>query len=545
MFCHLHPTPNTHTDSVADLLVCMAGIQDRGPRAKRSLCTSSVGQFRVCAYTALTNRQVCLLGVGKGSERGTFPSNFRCGSILHHPSNWVYILQSPGVDGKLYEIMDQAPRVILYSNHLRAQPDENIGQYGRIVYVLMTDVDEHPLLYFRGIHVAPNVDPDSDGNLGVKQIDLASLARGVTPVVPPEEDHWDQGDGCDWSEDEEEECWSEKEDTAGAPEPGVLPATDVANLVYKVPCWIPRGSPTIFQNKTGDPYNSELVEPEMDTWGAHVLRSKVIPVTFMYWYHNMMDRHHALSAKKWYVPEATGYTAQDLAKMNVEQLAKQMVGYTANLTGTKANKAKLRKLILAMVKQIEIETRTGPQHARDEGSEGGAHAPAASAAIPWSLGDMPCLFGTLTTQRYQWDEIIRIIAPVEPGIEEYWNLSKSKRRELVPLFVAWYCAVGLELSLKTIVAPFFGVSAYVAVFEWSSTGGLVHLHYILWKRGAQRFGVRAEGIVEQADVLVAARFTGQTGSRQTGYRQTRSGQTDRVQTDTVRSDRNASSRGAA
>ena len=101
-----------------------------------------------------------------------------------------------------------------------------------------------------------------------------------------------------------------------------------------------------------------------------------------------------------------------------------------------------------------------------------------------ALGDVPCLFGTLTSQRYHWDGIIRIIAQVE-GIDDHTTLSKSKRRQLVnkyPLFVAWYGAVRLELTLKTIAVPVFGASAYVAVFEWSPTGGMVHLHYILWRK---------------------------------------------------------------
>ncbi len=122
-----------------------------------------------------------------------------------------------------------------------------------------------------------------------------------------------------------------------------------------------------------------------------------------------------------------------------------------------------------MVRQIEIETRVG------NGPES-------------SLGDVPCLFGTLTSQRYHWDEVIRIMAEVE-GIHDYQNISKSRRRALVnkyPMFVAWYCAVRLELTLKTVVVPIFGASAYVAVFEWSPTGGMVHLHYILWKSGALR-----------------------------------------------------------
>ena len=111
---------------------------------------------------------------------------------------------------------------------------------------------------------------------------------------------------------------------------------------------------------------------------------------------------------------------------------------------------------------------------------------------------MPCLFGTLTSQRYHWEGIIRVIAEVE-GIADYSSLSQNKRRELVnkyPLFVAWYSAVRLELCLKTVVVPIFGAHAYVAVFEWSPTGGMVHLHYILWKAGAPRFDVRAEKLTE-------------------------------------------------
>ena len=118
-------------------------------------------------------------------------------------------------------------------------------------------------------------------------------------------------------------------------------------------------------------------------------------------------------------------------------------------------------------------------------------------------GDVPSLFGTLTTQRYHWDDIIRTIATVE-GIENYKDLSKSKRRELVnkyPLFVAWYCAVRLELILKTVVVPLYGGSVYVAVFEWSPTGGMVHLHYILWKRGAPRFDLHAQELQDQAIAL--------------------------------------------
>ena len=77
--------------------------------------------------------------------------------------------------------------------------------------------------------------------------------------------------------------------------------------------------------------------------------------------------------------------------MNTRSLAKQMVGYTANIPGTKASKAHLRRLILSMVRQIEIETRD-PQTA--------------------PLGDVLCLFGTLTSQRYHWEGIIRVIAEV-------------------------------------------------------------------------------------------------------------------------------------
>ena len=71
--------------------------------------------------------------------------------------------------------------------------------------------------------------------------------------------------------------------------------------------------------------------------------------------------------------------------------------------------------------------------------------------------------------------MIRIIADVV-GI-----LSSSKRRTLgnmYPLFVAWYSAVRLELGFKAIAVPYFGASVYVGIFEWSPTGGMVHLHYI-------------------------------------------------------------------
>ena len=82
----------------------------------------------------------------------------------------------------------------------------------------------------------------------------------------------------------------------------------------------------------------------------------------------------------------------------------------------------------------------------------------------------------------------------DAGIDDYKNLSKSKRRELVnkyPLWVAYYCAVRLELALKAVVVPLFGASAYVGVFEWSPTGAMVHLHYVLWKKGAPRFDLQA------------------------------------------------------
>ena len=51
--------------------------------------------------------------------------------------------------------------------------------------------------------------------------------------------------------------------------------------------------------------------------------------------------------------------------------------------------------------------------------------------------------------------------------EKYKSLTTSKRRELVnkyPLFVSWYCAVRLELTLKALVVPIFGASNYVGFF---------------------------------------------------------------------------------
>ncbi len=189
----------------------------------------------------------------------------------------------------------------------------------------------------------------------------------------------------------------------------------------KEPYWIPGAFPTIFQNETGDLHNYVLKEPDLLTWGPHIMRSRgwhaQAHMTFCYWWLNMVQRSQALSAKKWYVrdnPQATGYTLDDLREMSVKALAKNMVGYTQDIPGTRASKAKLRRIILTMVKQIEIETSTAP---------GVENADARA-------GDVPSLFGTLTTQRYHWDDIISIIAMVE-GIDNYQDLSKSKRRELV------------------------------------------------------------------------------------------------------------------
>ena len=75
------------------------------------------------------------------------------------------------------------------------------------------------------------------------------------------------------------------------------------------------------------------------------------------------------------------------------------MGYTASVPGTKASKTRLRRLMLAMVRQIEIETRRdGAVHEESPGT---------------MCGDAPCLFGTLTSQRYHWVDSIRFIAQVE------------------------------------------------------------------------------------------------------------------------------------
>ena len=76
---------------------------------------------------------------------------------------------------------------------------------------------------------------------------------------------------------------------------------------------------------------------------------------------------------------------------------------------------------------------------------------------PCSLGGAPCLFGTLTSQEYQWDGVINIIAHIE-SVEDYSSLSQGKRRDLVnkySFFVAWYYSVHRKLMLKIIVVPIF------------------------------------------------------------------------------------------
>jgi len=271
-------------------------------------------------------------------------------------------------------------------------------------------------------------------------------AQGSTSMPTGADEPWPDT----WNDDEETEAWAagaladpdcSLEDYAeAAPQTGrnaVAPVTDPAlpgkPLVEapefadrvrdtdKEPYWIPGAFPTIFQNETGDLHNYVIKEPDMLTWGPHVMRSRgwhaQAHVTFCYWWQNMVQRTQVLSAKKWYVcdnPKATGYTVEDIRGMSVRTLAKNMVGYTANIPGTRASKAQLRRLILTMVKQIEIETTVVSGAGNSE-------------VVP---GDVPSLFGTLTTQRYHWDDIIRIIATVE-GIDDYKDLSKSKRRALV------------------------------------------------------------------------------------------------------------------
>ena len=82
----------------------------------------------------------------------------------------------------------------------------------------------------------------------------------------------------------------------------------------------------------------------MLTWGPHIMRSRgwhaQAHMTFSYWWLNMVQRTQVLSAKKWYVrdnPKATGYTVDDIRGMSVRTLAKNMVGYTANIPGTRAS----------------------------------------------------------------------------------------------------------------------------------------------------------------------------------------------------------------
>ena len=41
----------------------------------------------------------------------------------------------------------------------------------------------------------------------------------------------------------------------------------------------------------------------------------------------------------------------------------------------------------------------------------------------------------------------------------------------------------------------------MAVFEWSPTGGMVHLHYILWKDRALRFDLQAAELFDKAKAL--------------------------------------------
>ena len=58
-----------------------------------------------------------------------------------------------------------------------------------------------------------------------------------------------------------------------------------------------------------------------------------------------------------------------------------------------------------------------------------------------------------------------------------------------------------ELVLKTVVVPICGAQSYIAVYEWSPTGGMVHVHYVLWISGAPRFDERARALEACAAAL--------------------------------------------
>ena len=109
-----------------------------------------------------------------------------------------------------------------------------------------------------------------------------------------------------------------------------------------------------------------------------------------------------------------------MQQMSVPALARKLTTYTEKIPGTRASKSRLRGYIFAMVRQIEIETRF----------RGGGEA---------DLGDVPCIFGTLTSQRYHWDGIMRIIAEVEgeeAGAHRQFSQSKVPALRLVVLLHA-------------------------------------------------------------------------------------------------------------
>ena len=65
--------------------------------------------------------------------------------------------------------------------------------------------------------------------------------------------------------------------------------------------------------------------------------------------------------------------------------------------------------------------------------------------------------------------------------------------------------------MKTVVVPIFGAHAYVAVFEWSPSGGMLHLHYVMWKAGAPRFDLQAEALLGRARALQKAGLVARGG----------------------------------
>ena len=122
-------------------------------------------------------------------------------------------------------------------------------------------------------------------------------------------------------------------------------------------------------------------------------------------------------------------------------------------------------------------------------------------------GSTPVHFVTLTTAVYQWEDLHRVLCKYDRGTGGYRKVGEGAGSEARPFpdepheaklgarmklatqcagVTAWFCALKLELMVHRVLHLGYGYDDFYGVYEWGS-GGIVHVHVLLWKRGLGRF----------------------------------------------------------